>query len=138
MCEAGWALGPFRYRWCPTPSNGTVEIDIPTLPAEKEFAPNGVVVGENVPCTRDTLTGDHGGKIEEAEEIEGDLGREVGQEICNKVSEIRRGERMEPRTDQLPRRLCRIIPFDVASLVVDELSLLPIKGLQVSVADIGR
>ena len=44
---------------------------------------------------------------------------------------------MEARTDQLPRRLCRIIAFDVACLVVDELSLLPIKGLQVGVADVG-
>lgn len=76
MCEAGWALGkPLRYRWRPTSSNGTVEIDVPTLAAEKEFAPDSVVVGENVPCTRDALTGDHGRKIEEAQEIDGDLRR---------------------------------------------------------------
>jgi hypothetical protein len=43
---------------------------------------------------------------------------------------------MEPRTDQIPRRLCRIIAFDVAGLV-DELPLLPIKGLKVGVADVG-
>jgi hypothetical protein len=43
---------------------------------------------------------------------------------------------IEPRTDQIPRRLCRIIPLDVACLV-DELSLLPIKGLKVGVADVG-
>jgi hypothetical protein len=43
---------------------------------------------------------------------------------------------MEPRTDQIPRRLCRIISFYVARLV-DELALLPIKGLKVGVADVG-
>jgi hypothetical protein len=43
---------------------------------------------------------------------------------------------MEARTDQFPRRLCRIIPFNVACLV-DELSFLPIKGLQVGIADVG-
>ena len=60
MCVAGWALAkPFQYRWCPTPSNGTVDIDVPTLAAEKEFAPDGVVVGEDVPCTRDALTNDY-------------------------------------------------------------------------------
>ena len=60
--------------------------------AEKEFAPDSVVVGEFVPCTGDALTGDHGRKIEEAEEIESDLGREAGQEIYrNKFSETTRG-----------------------------------------------
>jgi hypothetical protein len=140
--KAGWALGkPFRYRWCPTPSNGTVKIDVPTLATEKEFAPDSVVVGYAVPCTRDALTGDHGRKIEEAEEIDGDLRRKVGQEVCGNKSVLvfrnyARRERMEPRTDQFPRRLYRIITFYVACLV-DELSLLPIKGLKVGVADVG-
>jgi hypothetical protein len=94
VCVAGWALGrPFQYRRCPTPSNGTVKIDVPTLATEKEFAPDGVVVGEDVPCTRDALTGDHGRKIEETKEIDSDLLRETGQEIwMSKVSEITRGE----------------------------------------------
>lgn len=105
MCEAGWALGKhFRYRWCPTPSNGTVKIDVPTLAAEKEFAPDSVVVGEDVPCTRDALTGDHGRKIEEAEEIDGDLRREAGQEVCRnksvRVSETTRGERENGTADR--------------------------------------
>lgn len=120
MCEAGGALGKcFRYRWCPTASNGTVEIDVPTLAAEKEFTPDSVVIGKGVPCTRDALTGDHGRKIEEAEEIDGNLRRKTGQEV-----------------DQFPRRLCQIITFYVARLV-DELSLFPIKGLKVGVADVG-
>ena len=97
VCEAGWALGkPFRYWWGPTPRNSTVEIDVPTLATEKEFAPDGVVVGEDVPCTRDALTGDYGGKIEETKEINSDLLRETGQEIWRnktvRVSEITRGE----------------------------------------------
>jgi hypothetical protein len=97
VCEAGRALGkPLQYRWCPTTSNGTIEIDVPPLTTEKEFAPDSVVVGEEVPCTRNALTGDHGRKIEKAEEIDGDLRREVGQEVCRtkayEVSEIRRGE----------------------------------------------
>ena len=86
-CKAGWTLGkPFRYRWCPTPSKGTVEIDVPTLATEKEFAPDSVVVGNDVPCTRDALTGDHGRKIEEAEEIDGNLRRKAGQKVCRNKS----------------------------------------------------
>ena len=95
MCVAGWALGkPFQYRRCPTPGNGAVEIDVPTLATEKEFAPDSVVIGEGVPCTRDALTGDHGRKIEEAQEIDCDLGREAGQEIWrNKVQKLRENKR---------------------------------------------
>jgi hypothetical protein len=82
VCEAGGALGkPFHHRWCPTPSNGTVEIDVPTLTSEKKFAPDRVVIGEAVPATRDALTGEHGRQIKEAEEIDGDLRRKAGQEV---------------------------------------------------------
>jgi hypothetical protein len=110
VCVVGWALGKaFQYRWCPTPSNGSVDIDVPTLATEEEFAPDGVVIGEDAPCTRDVLTGDYGRQIEETQEIDSDLLRETGQEIWrNKTelsSEIMRGRRMEARTDQLLRRL---------------------------------
>lgn len=65
-CGAVWTLQGSIQSWvCPTACHGTLEIDSPPLAAVEELAPDGTVVGEGVPSTRDALTGDYGREIKE-------------------------------------------------------------------------